>query len=64
MPVYQVGVVRYFGVTIEAEDEEKAEELAAFFLGDCVDTSNDNEKANVNFRTHEIKMVENDSFLL
>jgi len=64
MPVYQVGVARYFAVTIEAGDEEKAKELAGFFLGSCEDDSTDEERTRYDFKIHEIEMVENNSFLL
>jgi hypothetical protein len=64
MPLYHVGVVRSYGVTIEAEDPEKAEELAAFFLGNCVDASNDEERVRFNFKIQKIELAENDSFLI
>jgi hypothetical protein len=64
MSVYQVGIARYYAVIIEAKDEEKAKELAGFFLSSCHDDSTDDERTRYNFKIHEIEMVENDSFLL
>ncbi len=64
MTVYHVGIVRSYVVTIEAEDPEKAKELAAFFLGNCVDASNNDERVRFNFKIQKIELAENNSFLI
>ncbi len=63
MPIYHVGVVREYKVHIEAEDPEKAQELAAFFIG-SKDASTDEERKQFNFRFHRIELTANNSFLL
>ena len=63
MPIYEVGVARYYLVNIEAENEEAAQQLSAFFLGDCPDSSNAADWEKYHFKIHKIKMVENDPFM-
>jgi len=63
MSVFHVGVVRSYVVTIEAEDQEKAQDLAAFFLGSR-DASSVEERARLNFKIQNIELDENNSFLL
>jgi len=62
MPTYYVGVVRSYKVHIEAEDPEKAQELAAFFIGSD-DASTDEERMQFNFKIQKIELTENNSFL-
>ena len=62
-PMYYVGVIRSYGVTVEAEDPEKAQELAAFFLGSH-DASSDEERVRFNFKIQRIELTENDTFLI
>jgi len=50
-------------VHIEAEDPEKAQELAAFFLGSH-DASSDEERVRFNFKIQRIELTENDTFLI
>ena len=63
MPVYHVGVVRSYKVHIEAEDPDKAQELATFFISSD-DASTDEERKQFNFKFHKIELIENNSFSL
>jgi len=63
MPLDHIGVVRSYGVTIEAEDPEKAEELAVFFISSD-DASTEEERKQFNFKIDKIELRENTTFLM
>ena len=62
MPIFEVGIARYFAVTIEAQNLEEALRLSEFFLGNCNDSSSEADRQEYNFQIHNIKMVQNEAF--
>ncbi|MGI9558515.1 MAG: hypothetical protein ACR2NQ_02450 [Thermodesulfobacteriota bacterium] len=61
MKTYLVALVRTYGVTIEAENEEEAMRCAEFFIGDCEDVSNARDRKEYNFSINEIKPCYNEA---
>ncbi len=64
MPTFEVGLARYFAVTIEAQNLEEALRLSEFFLGNCNDSSSEEERQEYQFQIKEIKMAQNEAFQL
>jgi hypothetical protein len=62
MKTFDVMLTRAYKVTINAEDEKSAKQLAEFFVGDPKDESNEKEKAQYNFNIQEIEMTLNEAF--
>jgi hypothetical protein len=62
MKTFRVGLHRLYNITIQADDENKAKELAEYFIGSAKDASTENEKVKYGFNIEEIEMVTNDAF--
>jgi hypothetical protein len=61
MPLYQISLSRSFLVTIEAPNEERANFLSEFFIGDCPDISKQFDREEFQFQIHEIEMATNEA---
>ena len=62
MNTYKVSLHRDYIVSIDATNEEKAKQLAEFFIVGEKDASTDKERTQYNFKINEIEMVTNDAF--
>ena len=62
MPIFEIGVARYFAVTVEAQNVNDALRISEFYLGNCNDSSSVEDREEYNFQIHEIEMVENEAF--
>ena len=62
MKTFDVMLTRAYKVTVDAEDETSAKQLAEFFVGDPKDESNEKEKAQYNFNIQKIDMTLNEAF--
>ena len=61
MKTFNVMLTRAYRVTIEAEDEKSARELAEFFIGDPEDKSTEKDQAQYGFNIQEIEMTMNEA---
>ncbi len=62
MQTFKVNLTRVYSITIDAEDEISAKQLAEYFIGNPKDESNDKDRINHNFSIHEIEMEMNEAF--
>ncbi len=61
MNTYKVLLTRSYFVTIIAEDDYKARRLSEFYLGDCIDLSNEKDRSMDKFKIIELEMVYNEA---
>ena len=61
MKTYKVGLTRTYLISIKAENEERAERLSEFYLGDCADQSTKKDRLENNFFIEDIEMVYNEA---
>ena len=61
MKTFDVMLTRAYKVTIDAEDEKSAKELAEFFIGDPKDESTEREQSQHKFNIQEIEMTMNEA---
>ena len=61
MKNFKVSLMRSYVVSIEAEDIKSARELSEFYLGDCQDLSNNDDRSKWNFSINDIEMTYNNS---
>jgi hypothetical protein len=61
MKTFDVMLTRAYKVTIDAEDEKFARELAEFFIGDPKDESTEREQAQYKFNIREIEITMNEA---
>lgn len=59
MPLYKVTIQRSFDIEIQADDQNKASQLAEFFLG-YHDESDEQDRIKDGFSIRSIEMLEND----
>jgi hypothetical protein len=62
MKTFDVMLTRAYKVTIDAEDETSAKQLAEFFIGNPKDESNEKERTQYKFNIQEIEMTLNEAF--
>jgi len=62
MNTYKVLLHRDYIVSIDAKNEEKAKQLAEFFVAGEKDASTEKERQQYSFIINEIEMVANDAF--
>jgi hypothetical protein len=60
MPAYKVSLLRGYIVTVECNNEEKAREVAEFYLTDPVDASTPQERLTENFFINSIEPTVNE----
>ncbi len=62
MKTFKVNLTRVYSVTIEAEDEASAKELAEFYIGDPKDESTEKHKTEYHFNISRIELKMNEAF--
>ncbi len=62
MKTFKVNLTRVYSITIDAEDETSAKQLAEFFVGNPNDESNEKENADYSVNIKEIEMLMNEAF--
>ena len=63
MATFQVGLSRIYVIEIDARNESEAMRLAEFFV-EFHDSSNESDWDEYAFKIREIKMVENEAFVV
>jgi hypothetical protein len=61
MKTYNVSLSRAYVVKVKARDKHKACRYAEYFIGNCHDESNVEERRKYRFSIHEIEMTINDA---
>lgn len=61
MKTYKVALTRTYLIAIQAENEDRAKRFSEYYLGDCLDLSNEEEQLEKNFSIREIEMVYNEA---
>ena len=58
---YKISLTRVYNIEIIAENEEKAKELAEYYIGDPKDASSLKDRERENFKIESIEMVINEA---
>ena len=62
MKTFEVMLTRTYKVTVEAEDEKSAKEIAEYFIGEPEDKSLERERLVYKFNIQEIELMLNEAY--